>query len=225
MKVKELSLQERPREKALQYGVEHLSNRELIALILRSGTKRYNALELADQVLALRSTLGEVSILNQQEFITIPGINKIKAIELCAVFELGKRVTRDQMINKVCIKQPQDIVDWLNQEIGFMQQEHFMVLFLNQKNQLITFKTMFIGTLTQANVHPREVYKEAMQQGCARIICVHNHPSGDPTPSKADIALTDVLVETGKMIGIPLMDHIIVAFNNYISFRQKRLID
>lgn len=225
MKVKELSLTERPREKALQYGLDQLSNRELLALILRSGTKGYNALEIADQVLALRSTLGEVSVLNQQELITIPGINKIKAIEVLATFELGRRVTRDQILHKVCIEEPQDIVDWLNQEIGFQQQEHFMVLFLNQKNQLMSFKTMFIGTLTQANVHPREIYKEAMQQGCAKIICVHNHPSGDPTPSKADIDLTKVIVETGKMIAIPMMDHIIVAGNNYISFRQKRLID
>lgn len=225
MKVKELSLTERPREKALQYGLDQLSNRELLALILRSGTKGYNALEIADQVLALRSTLGEVSVLNQQELITIPGINKIKAIEVLATFELGRRVTRDQILHKVCIEEPQDIVDWLNQEIGFQQQEHFMVLFLNQRNQLMSFKTMFIGTLTQANVHPREIYKEAMQQGCAKIICVHNHPSGDPTPSKADIDLTKVIVETGKMIAIPMMDHIIVAGNNYISFRQKRLID
>ena len=225
MKVKELNEQERPREKALLYGCESLSNRELIAIVLRTGTRNHNVLEVADEVLALRKTLGEVAVLKQQDFMHVAGIRAIKAVELMAVFELGRRVTRDRILQKTKVEHPGDIVQWLNQEIGFEQQEHFMVLFLNQKNEIMNYKVLFVGTLTQANVHPREIFKEAMQQGCAKIICVHNHPSGDPTPSKADIDLTRVIQHTGEMIAIPLVDHIIVAANSYISFRQKRLID
>ncbi|MEF9967764.1 MAG: DNA repair protein RadC, partial [Longicatena sp.] len=123
------------------------------------------------------------------------------------------------------IESPRDIVDWLSQQIGFEKQEHFLVLFLNQKNCIIKYRTMFKGTLTNASVHPREIYKEAMRIGCAKIMCIHNHPSGDPSPSEADIQITQSIVECGKIVAIPLMDHIIISKNSYISFRQKRLID
>ena len=119
----------------------------------------------------------------------------------------------------------EDVVEWLRQEIGYQKQEHFLVVFLNQKNQVICYRTMFIGTLTNASVHPREIYQEAIRLGCARILCAHNHPSGDPTPSQADIELTMRIEESGHMVAIPLMDHVIIARNSYISFRQKHLID
>lgn len=225
MKVKDIMSSERPREKAFHKGVKELSNRELIAVLLRCGTKEKNALELADEILNLKGTLGDLGVASLQEITKIKGIKDAKGVELLAAFEIGKRIAFDVSCIQKKIEQPEDIIDWLNQEIGYQKQEHFLVLFLNQKNQVITYKTMFIGTLTNASVHPREIFKVAMQLDCARILCVHNHPSGDPAPSEADILLTQAIENSGKMVSIPLMDHIIVSRNSYVSFRQKRLID
>lgn len=225
MKVKDLSIDERPREKAMQYGIEMLSNRELIALLLRSGTKTQSALEIADEVIQLTSSLGEIANLSMSELMGIKGIKCAKGLELLAAFELGKRIAFDKVLHKKQIEQPEDIMEWLNQEIGYVQQEHFVVMFLNQRNQIVNYKTLFIGTLTNASVHPREIFKEAMKQGCAKIICAHNHPSGDPNPSKADIELTRIIQQVGEMVAIPLVDHLVVAHNTYVSLRQKQLMD
>ena len=215
MKVKELNKEERPREKALQHGIAALSNRELLALVLRSGTRSMSALELADEVLRHWSSMGDLGL---------SGIKEAKAISLLAAFELGRRIAFDEVLHAPGIHHPQDILEWVNQQIGFEQQEHFLVLFLNQKNQLISSRVMFVGTLTNASVHPREIFREAMQLGCAKILCVHNHPSGDPQPSSADISLTRSIEECGVMTAIPLMDHIIVSRNTYFSFAQKGLL-
>lgn len=225
MKVKELKEEERPREKAMQHGVPALSNRELLALLLRNGTRAQSVLEMADEVLALKGTLGELGNASMQELMRVKGIKQAKALELNAAFELCRRIAFDKVMYKEQIEEPEDILDWLNQEIGYAKQEHFLVLFLDQRNHVLCYRTMFVGTLTNASVHPREIFKEAMQQGCAKIICVHNHPSGDPTPSDADISLTRAIQEAGNMVAIPLLDHIIVSRNTYISFRQKRLMD
>lgn len=225
MKVKQLNEKERPREKALLNGIKSLSNRELIALLLRSGTREKSALEVADELLCTFETMGDLGSSSIHDVMHIKGIKEAKAVELLAAFEIGKRIALDDIQEKVQIGKPEDVVDWLQQEIGFCNQECFYVIFLNQKNQIQSYKQMFTGTLTNASVHPREIFKEAMRLGCARIMVAHNHPSGDPTPSNADIELTNHIVESGKMVAIPLMDHIIVARNAYISFRQMRLID
>ncbi|WP_416328382.1 RadC family protein [[Clostridium] innocuum] len=159
-----------------------------------------------------------------QELMGLSGIKEAKAISLLAAFELGRRIAFDEVLHAPGIHHPQDILEWVNQQIGFEQQEHFLVLFLNQKNQLISSRVMFVGTLTNASVHPREIFREAMQLGCAKILCVHNHPSGDPQPSSADISLTRSIEECGVMTAIPLMDHIIVSRNTYFSFAQKGLL-
>lgn len=224
MKVKELNKEERPREKVLQHGIALLSNRELLALVLRSGTRSQSALDLADALLQKWKSMGDLGKANLQELMAISGIKEAKAITLAAAFELGRRIAFDEVRHASSIHHPADILDWINQQIGFEQQEHFLVLFLNQKNQMIRSQVMFVGTLTHASVHPREIFREAMQLGCAKILCVHNHPSGDPTPSNADIALTKRIVECGKMIAIPLMDHIIVSRNTYFSFAQKGML-
>lgn len=225
MKVNDLNKQEQPREKAWQQGIESLSNRELIAVLLRTGTKDISALELADEILQACDNVGELGKLSVEELMHIKGIKKAKAIALQAGFEVGRRIAFDKIQKGRGIECPQDIVNWLSQQIGFDKQEHFLVLFLNQKNQVLKYRAMFVGTLTNASVHPREIYKEAMRIGCAKILCVHNHPSGDPTESDADIELTKSIEACGKIVAIPLMDHIIISNNSYISFRQKRLID
>ena len=225
MKVKELNEQQRPREHALRDGIKALSDRELLALLIRNGTKSKSALEVADELLAATIRLGELATSNLSILMNIDGIKEAKALELQAAFELGRRVAFDNVLQCKELNSPKDILTWLYQQIGFEKQEHFIVLFLNQRNQLESYQTMFTGTMTSASVHPREIYKEALARGCAKIICVHNHPSGDPLPSDADISITRAIEECGKLTCIPLIDHIIVAKNSYISFRQKRLID
>lgn len=225
MKVKEMNVAERPREHAMASGIESLSNRELIAMLLRSGTKKKSALEVADDVLTKMNGIGEVSVASLQELMCFEGIKEAKALELQAAFELGRRIAFEKVKKKTGIHDPEDIIQWLIQEIGFEKQEHFLVLFLNQRNQIDSYKTMFKGTMTSASVHPREIYKEALAKGCAKILCVHNHPSGNADPSDADILITRAIEECGKLTCIPLMDHIIVSKNSYLSFRQNQLID
>lgn len=225
MKVKELNEEERPREKVLQYGISTLSNRELIAIILRSGTRSISALELADQLLNGWSTMGDLGKASLEELMMYSGIKETKAITLQAAFELGRRIAYDEVKHSHSISHPDDIMNWINQLIGYENKEHFLVLFLNQKNQMIKSSIMFVGTLTNASVHPREIFKEAMQIGCAKILCVHNHPSGDPEPSSADIILTKSIIECGKVTAIPLIDHIIVSRNSYFSFAQQGMME
>lgn len=225
MKVKDLQEQERPRERVLQFGITALSNRELIALLLRTGSKQRSVLDVADEVLKQFDCMGELGKGSLQELMRIEGIKEAKAIELQAAFELGRRIAFDDVKQLQRIESPQDVVLWLTQLIGYEQQEHFIVLFLNQKNQVVSSKTMFVGTLTNASVHPREIFKEALRIGCAKILCAHNHPSGDPTESEADIEITQSIVACGEIASIPVLDHIIVSKNSFLSFRQKRLID
>ena len=225
MKVKDLQQQEQPREKASQFGITSLSNREILAILIQSGNKQKSALSLADEVLAKYETVGEMAKSSLQELMLIDGIKEAKAITLLAAFELGKRIAFDEVKQKERIECPDDLIGWLSQIIGYEKQEFFIVLFLNQKHQVLSYKTLFVGTLTNASVHPREIFKEAMRIGCAKIICAHNHPSGDANESEADIIITNAIEECSKIVSIPLLDHIIIAQNNFISFRQKRLID
>lgn len=221
MKVKEMQLHQRPREKALMHGIEALSNRELIALLLRNGTRSQSVLELADEVLNRYSSLGSLGQASLTELMEIDGIKQAKAIELQAAFALGKRIAFDVLKESEAISSPQKLSEWLMQQIGFQQQEHFLVVFLNQRNQILAYKTLFVGTLTSANVHPREIFKEAMRIGCAKIICAHNHPSGNHQVSDADITITQQIMECGQLVSIPLLDHIVVGGNRYVSLREE----
>ncbi|MEG0290088.1 MAG: DNA repair protein RadC [Erysipelotrichaceae bacterium] len=226
MKVKEMSEAERPREKAILNGIESISNRDLLAIIIRSGTKGSSAMQLADHILMLGHSLCDILSLDMSTLTTIKGIKETKALQILACFELSKRIAFDQSKQeRIQVNHPKVIVDWLNKEIGFSSQEHFIVIFLDNKNHIISYKTLFIGSLNASVVHPREVYKEAIEKKAAKIMVAHNHPSGDPQPSENDIITTRCLKETGDIVGIPLLDHIIVGKNNYISFAQKLLID
>lgn len=225
MKVKEITVNERPREKAVRNGIDSLSNRELIAIILGIGSKKKSALEIADDMLNTYHTLAELSAVSLDELMQIDGIKQAKGIQLQASFELSRRVSMDEIRQTIVVDKPRILSDWLNQWIGFSQQEHFIVVFLDNKNAIIKHKVMFIGTMNSAVVHPREVYREAISIGSSKIICAHNHPSGDITPSQEDIHMTRRLKEVGDLMQIPLLDHIIVGKNNYLSFREKLLID
>ncbi|OCN05127.1 hypothetical protein A4S06_01725 [Erysipelotrichaceae bacterium MTC7] len=224
IKVKELKVDERPREKALKHGVEKLSNVELLAVLLRCGYRGVSAIELADKLLTESEGLVSLFSMSFEELIKIKGISAIKALELMSVFELSKRSSFAKINNQPIFNNPDMVYAYLNKKIGLKKQEHFYVLYLNVKNQIIHEATVFVGTLNVSVVHPREVFKAAIQKHAAAIIVAHNHPSGSPEPSEQDLQLTKKLIESGKIIGIPIIDHIIVAQNNHFSFIENGLI-
>ena len=225
MKISQLPKCDLPREKALIHGIDSLSNRELIALILRSGTKTKNVLEIADDVLACVEHIADLKQITLNKLISIDGINNAKALEILAAFEISKRIAFDEVLHKKSIQKAGDLIEWLQLEIGKSMQENLFVIFLNQSNQVISYRILFKGTLNASLVHPREIFKEAMVLSSAKIMCAHNHPSGNCQPSKADLDITQALLECGKLIGIPLLDHIIISNEGYLSFKEKFMID
>lgn len=212
---------ERPREKAFHYGIETLSNRDLLAVIMRSGSVGESALSLADEVLKKSGGLVSLSTMSIQELMTIKGIKQAKAIQILASIELSKRISREKSKVKMQIQGIDSVHPWLNQEIGFKEQEHFLVMFLNVRLEMISYKIMFVGTESNANISVKTIFQEALFQKASRIICAHNHPSGDVTPSNADLSLTSRMCETGKILGIDVVDHVIVGKNNYISLKAE----
>ncbi len=211
---------ELPREKLIRYGVQSLSDTELIALVLKTGTKQLPVLDLAQTLLDESKDLLGLSRLSYEHLIKIPGIKQAKASELCAIGELSRRMAKAQSMKVDVVDQPQRLIVWLRQEIGALDQENFFVAFLNTKNHVIGHRVLFTGGLDRSIVHPREIYKHACAVSAARIIVVHNHPSGDTSPSQNDLRVTEVLEEAGSTMGIPLLDHIIISKNGYTSLRS-----
>jgi len=221
MLIRDYAKNDRPRERLINDGPESLSTQELLAIILRTGTKNESVLQLSNQILKHFDGLRMLMNASVEEMISIKGIGITKAIQLLASFELGKRINRLQFEDRYSIKSPDDCAKYMMDEMRFLQQEHFVCLYLNTKNQIIARETIFIGSLNASIVHPREVFKEAFRRSAASIICLHNHPSGDPTPSREDIDVTKRLVECGKIIGIELLDHIIIGEHKYVSLKEK----
>lgn len=215
---------ERPREKAIRLGIETLSNRELLALLLRSGVKGLSVLQVADEILKLRKNLCSLQNISLSELIEIKGISHAKALEILACMELSKRFSYDRMCEEFCIEHPIHLVEWMNKKIGFADQEHFFVLFLNTKNKIIGSKQLFSGLLDSCNVGAKEVFKEAIRYNSAKIMIVHNHPSGNVEPSVEDQRVTLQLQDVADVCKIPILDHIIVGKNNYFSFKEHQLL-
>lgn len=211
---------DKPREKCLKYGVQSLSNTELLALVLKTGTKQVPVLNLAQTLFDEAKDLLGLSLLTYEELIQIPGIKQAKASEILAIGELSRRMAKAQSLNVDIVDQPQKLIDWLRHEIGALDQENFLVVFLNTKNHVIGHRILFKGGLDRSIVHPREIYKHACAISAARIIVVHNHPSGDTSPSQNDLKVTEVLEEAGTTMGIPLLDHIIISKTGYTSLRS-----
>lgn len=221
MMIREMANYDRPREKAIRFGLETLTNQELLAVILRSGTKDESALVLAQNILNKCGGLNKLHLTTMSELMSIKGIKKAKALSIMCAIELAKRMqfTRSEDLVKVC--NAKDVYNYLMPKMKFEQQEKFYVLFLNLQNEIIYEKLIFTGTLNVSVVHPREIFKEALGCSCAAIICVHNHPSGSLVPSNSDIALSKQLEQVGKTMQINLFDHIIISSNGFISLRSK----
>lgn len=225
IKVKEMPIDEKPREKAIRYGIESLSNRELMAILLRNGYAGVSVLELSDHVLQKANGIANLSSMQLSELMEIKGISKVKALELMACFELSKRVSSQVLFSTLQISNPSCVAEYMNKKIGNKQQEHFVVLFLDTKHHLIKEETIFIGSLNNSVIHAREIFKAAIANSSAKIMLVHNHPSKVCIPSEQDIKVTARLLEAGKLVGIEILDHIIVGGNSYFSFKEHQLME
>ncbi len=222
-KIKELPLTERPRERLKEVGPENLSNSELLAIILKNGTKEKNVNDLACELLK-KYELSEMDTIGLTELLQIKGIGEVKALELVASIELGKRIFLREKHKLVRFETPLQIFSSTKYLFNNLKQEEFYALYFNYKKELIDKKLLFIGTVNSSTVHPREIFKVAYKLSASFIVCLHNHPSNDVTPSIADINLTNSLIKTGLIQGIPVIDHIIVGTDSYYSFYEHNQI-
>ena len=219
--IRDVPITGRPRERLVQKGAQSLSNQELLAIILRTGTRNESVLQVAQRMLQHFEGLRLLKHATIEELTAIKGIGSAKAIQVLASLELGQRVMQLHPDEKYKILSPEDGANYVMEDMRFLNQEHFVAVYLNTKNQVIHKQTVFIGSLNASLVHPREVFKEGIKRSAASLICFHNHPSGDPTPSREDIEVTKRLLESGKILGIDLLDHIIIGDKQYVSLKEK----
>lgn len=220
MKIKELPISERPYEKLEIYGAEKLSNSELLAIIIKNGTKEKTAVMLAQEILRNIDNLRCLQDLSIEDFMKIKGIGKVKSIQLKAVCELAKRMSKP-INEKIKIKNSKDVASLLMPEMRYEKREMAKVLLLNSKNLVLKIVDVSLGGANFACIEPKDVLSEAIKMQAPKMILVHNHPSGDSTPSKSDYSITDRLYEASELIGIELLDHIVIGDGTYESIFRK----
>lgn len=225
LKFKEIPNEEKPRERLLLYGVENLSNEELLMIMLKSGTKKYSVKELANHLLMVSGGMKNLKNMTLNKLIQIEGIGKIKAIEIIALVELSKRIyTKTTEQDIIYCTNPLTIIEYFNSLFKEKLQEEFYVIYLDNKKKYLDKKRLFIGSINSSITHPREIFKNAYLLSASFIICIHNHPSGDPTPSNEDIQITKKVLEIGNLHAIYLVDHIIIGKDCYYSFYEDHNI-
>lgn len=220
--IKSLPKEENPREKALNYGIESLSNAELLALVLRTGNKEESVIQLAQRLLNEVGGFERLNDISYAQLISLKGIKQAKAIEILSILEIAKRL-KSRVQDAQSLMTPFDIYYYVKDKMMFLKQEHFVVLCLDNKNRVIKEKTIFIGSINMSVVTPREVFKEAIHVSSAKIALVHNHPSGDASPSQEDIYLTRQFKELGEMMSIEIIDHIVVGWHQFYSISATHL--
>lgn len=211
-----------PREKAILNGIESLTDAELLALLLRTGNKNQSVLELSSSILNDLNGISGFNSITLSKLLSFKGINKAKAIGLLAAIEFTKRLNIQVNENEV-YDNPSKVYYHLQPRMQSLTKEHFMIMILDNHNRLITEKTLFIGSVNMSIVSAREIFREVLAFNGVCVICVHNHPSGDPHPSKEDISMTNRLIELGQMMNIDVIDHIIIGKNKYYSFKAKNI--
>ncbi len=216
-----LPLSELPRERFSRYGSEALTSVELLAILLNSGTAKKSVLDLALELMECFGSLEEISEASVEEIAKLDGIGQTRAVQLKAAFALGKRLHRTQE-QYFIFDRTEDLAAELHPEMAFRKSEVVMVLLLDVRKRIFHREIIAVGTLTEVLLHPREIFHPAIRRMAHSIILVHNHPSGDPTPSKRDIEVTRVVEEAGRLLGISLLDHLIIAKRGYFSFLEKR---
>lgn len=223
--IKELPEDERPREKLVHYGSGSLSNGELLAILIGSGTRNRSALTLANRILSMEGQgLSFLADCTPEELCKIEGIGKAKSCKLIAAIELGKRISHSVGGKKYSAGNPEEVAALYMEEMRHLKKEYFKVLFLNTKNEILSSENTSIGNLNSSIVHPREVFRNAIRKGAASIILIHNHPSGNPLPSRNDLDVTKRLQEAGQLLGIPVLDHLIIGDGVYVSLKEKMLM-
>ena len=222
--IKDMPEQERPRERLLRFGPQSLSTADLLAIILRTGTAKASAIRLAEKLLADFGSLKGVATADPEEMSRVPGLGQAKVAQICAAMELGKRLAAFMEDSKPTIRGPEDVAQLLMPELRHEPKEHFKALYLDVKSRVLRARTVFVGTLDGSTVHPREVFREAISLAAASVIAAHNHPSGDPTPSPEDIAITHRLLAAGQVIGIDLVDHVIIGDGRWVSLKERGML-
>ena len=209
---------DKPRERLYNCGSEYLSNEELISIILKTGSKNYSVKEVALKLLETVGNIHKLKDIGISKLTSIEGIGRVKAIELKAAIELGRRVYTSNNDKRIKLNNALAIYEYFKNIIGDKKQEYFYVVYLDTKGNYLDKKCLFIGTINASMIHPREIFKEAYLLSASGIICIHNHPSGDPSPSKEDILMTLKIKEIGLIHGINLLDHVVIGNGSYYSF-------
>ncbi|MGE5473388.1 MAG: RadC family protein [Ignavibacteriales bacterium] len=227
LRIKDIPEDERPYERLVKYGAQALSNAELLAIIIKTGTKEETSLGVAQRLLKLDEESEGLTFLNSiafEELQSIKGIGKVKAIQIKAIVELSNRLYANRKNGRVVVTTPEDVSRIVMQEMRCLKQEELRVLVLNSKNTVLKTHVAALGGLNTSAIEAREVFKEAVRSGAAGIILVHNHPSGDPQPSKEDILFTKKIAGGAQTLGIKMLDHIIIGDGIFVSFKEKNLI-
>jgi len=219
--MKDLPAEVRPRERLLSDGPGALSSAELVAVLLGTGSRMRTALEVAGDLLAHYDTLDRLAGASPSELCRVPGVGQVKALHLLAAFELGRRLTSLPPRRRHVIHRPADAALLVMESLRRSDTERFVVLLLNTRHELLSKIEVTHGGLASSPVHPRELFKAAVRESAAAVILVHNHPSGDPTPSRADVAMTARLCRAADVMGIPILDHLIIGDGRYVSLRER----
>lgn len=223
--IKDIPKEERPRERLIKYGTGNLSNEELLAILLKTGTRDKSAKDLAANLLIKLGSIKSLDDMNYYSLSQIKGIGQAKACTILTAIELGKRINNDiNSLQDIIVNSSVMVYKYFNNLFRNKKQEYFYAVYLDSKKKLIDKKLLFIGTLNYSIVHPREVFKEALLLSASSIICIHNHPSGNIEPSKDDIEVTERLINVGKVLGILIVDHLIIGNNNYYSFVDNGIL-
>jgi DNA repair protein RadC len=223
-RIREIPTDERPRERLLKYGADALSTAELLAILLRTGTDKLNAVRLADHLLSTFGSLRGVASATVEEMAGIHGIGPAKAAQIKAAIEFGRRLVAASPEERPKIRSPQDVYNLIGPALRDEKREHFVALLLDTKGGVLRQLTVSVGDLSSSIVHPREVFAPAVRHSAASLIVSHNHPSGDPTPSPEDAQVTRRLVEAGELLGIEVLDHVVLGDSRWVSLREKGLM-
>jgi DNA repair protein RadC len=220
--IRDLPATERPRERLRDHGPGALSTGELLAIVLRTGTSRESVLALASRLLSRHSGLVGLARAGFGELCQERGLGEAKAAQLEAAFELGRRLASAQPEERAMVRSPQDVANLLRPEMGLLEQEELRVVLLNTRNQVLGVHSVYRGSVNTSLVRVGELFREAVRQNCPALIVVHNHPSGDPTPSADDVAMTKQAVEAGRLLDIEVLDHIVIAQQRFESLKERR---
>jgi DNA repair protein RadC len=222
-RIRDLPASERPRERLRDFGASALSNAELLAIILRTGTQRESVVALATRLLSTYRGLIGLARASFRELCAEKGLGEAKAAQLKAALELGRRLSSTQPEERVVVRSPADIANLLQTEMGLLEQEHLRVVLLNQRNQVLAIPELYRGSVNTSLIRVAELFRDAVRQNCPAVVLVHNHPSGDPTPSNDDIAMTKQAMEAGKLLDIEVLDHVIIGQGRYVSLKELGL--